>query len=111
MDKCTKTEWWKSPPWNKGKRMKRTKDSLRDLWDNIKHTDVHIIRVQKRKREKGPGKIFEEIIAKNLPDMEKIPCYVGTRGHREEQKYLQGTVIPSAKYHKRHSAPSTSDIH
>ena len=25
------------------KRMKRNEDSLRDLWDNIKHTNIHII--------------------------------------------------------------------
>ena len=25
---------------NKAKRMKRTEDSLRDLWDNIKHTNI-----------------------------------------------------------------------
>ena len=25
---------------NKEKRMKRTEDSLRDLWDNIKHTNI-----------------------------------------------------------------------
>ena len=25
---------------NKVKRMKRTEDSLRDLWDNIKHTNT-----------------------------------------------------------------------
>ena len=25
---------------NKGKRMKRTEDSLRDFWDNIKHTNI-----------------------------------------------------------------------
>ena len=25
---------------NKGKRMKRIEDSLRDLWDNIKHTTI-----------------------------------------------------------------------
>ena len=28
---------------NKEKRMKRTDDSLRDLWDNIKHTNIRII--------------------------------------------------------------------
>ena len=27
----------------KKKRMKRNEDSLRDLWDNIKHTNIHII--------------------------------------------------------------------
>ena len=30
---------------NKGKRMKRTEDSLRDLWDNIKCTNIRIIGV------------------------------------------------------------------
>ena len=30
---------------NKVKRMKRTEDSLRDLWDNIKCTNIQIIRV------------------------------------------------------------------
>ena len=28
---------------NKVKRMKRTEDSLRDIWDNIKHTNIGII--------------------------------------------------------------------
>ena len=30
---------------NKVKRRKRTEDSLRDLWDNIKHTNIRIIGV------------------------------------------------------------------
>ena len=30
---------------NKEKRMKRNEDSLRDLWNNIKHTNIHIIGV------------------------------------------------------------------
>ena len=29
----------------KKKRMERNEDSLRDLWDNIKHTNIHIIRI------------------------------------------------------------------
>ena len=37
---------------NKAKRMKRTEDSLRDLWDNIKHTDVWIIRVPGKEEKK-----------------------------------------------------------
>ena len=38
---------------NKEKRKKRSEDSLRDLWDNIKHTNIHIIGVpegEERKR-------------------------------------------------------------
>ena len=38
---------------NKEKRMKRNEDSLRDLWDNIKHTNIHIIEVPEgEEREK-----------------------------------------------------------
>ena len=36
---------------NKEKRMKRTEDSLRDLWDNIKHTNIRIIGVPEEKRK------------------------------------------------------------
>ena len=55
---------------NKEKRMKRNEDCLRDLWNNIKHTNIRIIRVPKgEEREKGPEKIFEEIIVENFPHM------------------------------------------
>ena len=57
---------------NKEKRMKRNEDSLRDLWDNFKCTNIHIIGVPEgEKREKGPEKIFEEIILENFPNMGK----------------------------------------
>ena len=57
---------------NKEKRMKRNEDSLRDLWDNIKCNNIHIIGVPEgEEREKGPEKIFEEIIVENFPNMGK----------------------------------------
>ena len=38
--------------------------------DNIKCTNTHIIGVSEgEEREKGPEKIFEEIIAENFPNM------------------------------------------
>ena len=36
---------------NKEKRMKRIEDSLRDLWDNIKRTNIHIIRVPEKEEK------------------------------------------------------------
>ena len=58
---------------NKVKRMKSTEDSLRDLWDHIKRTNIQIIGVpeEEEKKKKGHEKIFEEIIVKNFPNMEK----------------------------------------
>ena len=53
---------------NKVKRIK----SLRDLWDNIKCTNIWIIGVpEEEEKKKGYEKIFEEIILENLPNMEK----------------------------------------
>ena len=56
---------------NKVKRMKRTEDSLRDHWDNIKCTNIRIIGVPEEEKKKGYEKIFEEIIVENFPNMEK----------------------------------------
>ena len=57
---------------NKVKRMKRTEDCLRDLWDNIKCTNIQIIGVPKEEeKKKGYEKIFEEITVENFPNMEK----------------------------------------
>ena len=57
---------------NKVKRMKRTEDSLRDLWDNIKCTNIRIIGVpEEDEKKKGYEKIFEEIIVDSFPNMEK----------------------------------------
>ena len=52
--------------------MKRKEDSLRDLWDNIKRNNIHIIGApEQEEREKGPKKIFEEIIVENFPNTGK----------------------------------------
>ena len=57
---------------NKVKRMKRTGDSLRDLWDNIKHTNIQIIGVpEEEENKKVYEKIFEEITVENFSNMEK----------------------------------------
>ena len=54
------------------KRMERAEDSLRDLWDDIKHTHIQIIGVpEEAEKKKVYEKIFEEIIVESFPNMEK----------------------------------------
>ena len=56
------------------KRLKTNEERLRDLWDNVKHTNIHVIGVPEGEEwEKGTEKIFEEIIAENFPNMGKAP--------------------------------------
>ena len=52
--------------------MKTIEDSLRDLWDNVKPTNIRIIGVpEEEEKKKGTEKIFEEIIVENFPNMGK----------------------------------------
>ena len=53
--------------------MKTNEESLRELWDNVKCTNIHIIGVPKEETEKETEKIFQEIIAENFPNMGREP--------------------------------------
>ena len=77
---------------NKEKSMKRIEDGLRDHWDNIKRTNIRIIRVpEEEEKKKGTEKIFEEIIVENFPNMEKE--IIKSRKHRESRTgKIQGEI-------------------
>ena len=83
---------------NKVKRMKRTEDSFRDLWDNIKHTNIRIIGVPEEEEKKGYEKIFEEIIVENFPNMENGNSQSSPRGTKSP---IQDK--PKKKYTKTHT--------
>ena len=52
--------------------MKRIVDRLRDLWDNIKCTNIRIIGIsEEEEKNKGYQKLSEEIIVENFTNMEK----------------------------------------
>jgi len=56
----------------KEKRIKRNKDNLRDLQDNIKCYNIRIIGVpEEEDKKKDHEKILEEIIVENFPKMAK----------------------------------------
>ena len=56
----------------KEKRIKKSEDSLRDLWDNIKHTNIRVIGVPEgEERDKGAENLFQEIIDENFPNLRK----------------------------------------
>ena len=52
--------------------MKRPDDSLRDLWDHIKHTNIRIMGVpEEEEKKKRYEKTFEEILVENFPNVER----------------------------------------
>ena len=56
----------------KSSLQKKEKNSLRDLWDTLKRTNICVMKVSEReKRKKGVQQILKGIIAKNLLDLVK----------------------------------------
>ena len=88
---------------NKDKRMKRNEDSLRDLWNNIKCNNILIIGVPEgEEREKGPEKIFEEIIVENFPNVGKVIATQvqesqSPRQDKPKEKHAETIVIKLTK--------------
>ena len=67
---------------NKVKRMKRPEDSLRDLWDNIKCTNIQIIGVPAEEEKTIP--LFEEIIVEKeiinqVQEAQRVPYRINPR--------------------------------
>ena len=86
---------------NKVKRMKRMEDSLRDLWNNIKHTNIQILGIPEEEKKIGYEKIFEEIIAENSPNMEKEVSPRGTNSPIQDK--------PKEKHTKTHTNQTSKD--
>ena len=66
------------------KRMKRNEDSLRDLWDNIKHTDICIKGVPEGEERKDLRKYLKRQKLKTSPSWERRKS-AKSRKHRESQ--------------------------
>ena len=78
---------------NKGKGIKRLEEILRDLWDNIKCTNIRVIRVpEEEEKKKGNEKNFELIIVENFLNMgkkivnqvqeaQRVPYMINPRGN------------------------------
>ena len=89
---------------NKVRRMKRTEGSLRDLWDNIKGTNIWIIGVpEEEEKKKEYEKVFEEIVVENFPNMEKEIV----NQFQEAQSPIQDK--PKEKHSKTHTNQTDKD--
>ena len=77
--------------------MKRNEGNLRDLCDNIKHMNIHIIEVPEgEEREKGSKKISEETIVESFPNVGK-----------EIIKQVQETQRVPGRINQRRNIPDT----
>ena len=86
--------------------MKRNQNSLRDLWENVKHTEICIIGVSEE--EKDPEKISDEIISKKFPnmgketvtqvwEMQRVPYRISTRRNIPKHILIKVTKIKTKR--------------
>ena len=76
--------------------MKIIGDSLRDIWENIKHTNIRIVGIPEEEEKKnGYEKTFEDIIVENFPNMgkeilnqvqkvQRVPYRINPRRNRDK---------------------------
>ena len=107
---------------NKEKRMKRNEDSLRELCDTIKLTNIHIIGVPEgENREKGPEIISEEIIVENFPNMgkeiatqaqeaQRVPGRMNPRRNMPRHTIIKLTKTKQRKIIKSNKGKTTNNI-
>ena len=54
------------------KRIQKIKDTVRSLWDNFKHTNIHIIWVPEgEEKEQEIGNLSEKIVKEKFPNLVK----------------------------------------
>ena len=57
---------------NKETRIQKNEERLRNLWDNLKHSNIQIIRVPEGEEEEQDIKnLFEKIMKENSPNLAK----------------------------------------
>ena len=86
-------------------RVKRAEDSLRDLWDHIKCTNIWIIEVPEEEKKKRYEKFFEEITVENFPNKEKQIV--------DQLQKAQSPIQdkPKEKHAKTHTNPTKKTKH
>ena len=87
---------------NQGKRMKRTEDRLRDLWDNIKHTNIRIIEVPEEEEKKGMRKFLKRLQLKISPTWKR-------KQSKSKRHRVPYRIKPKEKHAKTHTNQTNKD--
>ena len=69
----------------KEKQILKNENSLRNLQDNIKRTNIHIIGALEEERNKGVKNLLDDIVAENFPNMKKTSGTGSTEGFKQDE--------------------------
>ena len=59
------------PEQNEETRIQKSEEKLRNLWDNLKHSNIRIIGVPEGKEQQEIENLFEQIMKENFPNLVK----------------------------------------
>ena len=98
--------------------MKRIEDSLRDLWDNIKHTNIRIIGVpEEEEKKRGTEKIFENFpnmgkeIVNQVQETQRVPYGINPRRNMPRHILIKLSKIKyKEKIYKGSKGKATNNI-
>ena len=75
--------------------MKKNESNRTDLWDNIKHANLHILGIPEgEEREKGIENVFEEIVAENFPNLKEETDIQVQEAQRVSNKINPNSTTP-----------------
>ena len=79
----------------KEKQILKIENSLTDLWDSSKCTNIHIIGVPEgEEKEKGIKNVFDEIMVKNFPNLKKKTDIQVQEAQRVPEKIIPNIPTP-----------------
>lgn len=82
------------------KWMKQSEESLQELWDIIKRTNIHIVRVwRKRRRQKG-SKAYLKKMAENVPNLVRDRNIQIHEAQKSYPKHDQPKDYPKTHYNQ-----------
>ena len=88
-------QWNSQPEQPNEKRVKKNEDSLRDLWNNIKWSNIRVIGIPEEEREKVAENLFEEVMGENFPNLGKETNIQIQDRQRVSNRMNSKTAIPS----------------
>ena len=84
---------WKITNQNKKKKKntkKKNEDSVRSLWDNFKHSNIHIIGVPEgEEKEEEIGNVFERVMKENYPNLVKEIDMQSRKLRKSQTRWMQ----------------------
>uniref|UniRef100_A0A8D1NPS1 L1 transposable element RRM domain-containing protein n=1 Tax=Sus scrofa TaxID=9823 RepID=A0A8D1NPS1_PIG len=90
--------------WQTENQRKKLESNIRDLWDNIKQANLHVIGIPGEEKEKGIENIFEEILSENFQNLKETNIKI-QEAHRAPNKLNPNSPTPrqmaKVKYKER----------